>query len=281
MEPCPTVSYERPDCKTLSSEGYQCVDMHFHTEFSDCFTSVQSALKLAKERSVGLAITDHNIIKGSETAIELSEDVMIVPGIELNSWDGPHILAYFYDFPSLRSFWERHVKDNVTKNPWKFLRITSDHLVDLLEKEQCVVSAAHPFGCGIFYQGLEKAIRKGLSKESVRDRVDAYEVLNSCMSQEFNAKARDIAKDRGLCMTGGTDSHYLSNLGTGLTVSKADSVDSFLDNIKKKRNSVMGVSCSKGGVYRTGAICTVSELIRFPSSFHSSMEHKLHMHDYD
>jgi len=44
-----TVTFGRPDVGRILDEGLRCADMHFHTNYSDSYTSVKWALKLEIE----------------------------------------------------------------------------------------------------------------------------------------------------------------------------------------------------------------------------------------
>ena len=72
------------------------VDMHIHTRHSDAAISIPSLLTRAKHLGTGVAITDHNEIHGVVEACQQSHGVLVIPGIELSSLEGPHILLYFY-----------------------------------------------------------------------------------------------------------------------------------------------------------------------------------------
>ncbi len=236
------IRLEKPDIEELRSKGLTCVDMHFHTHYSDSYTRPEDALKLAKQRKVGVAITDHNQIGGVLDAIELGTDVPIVPGIELSASDGPHILAYFYEWKDLKSFWEENIKDNIRWCQWIALKNSpTTKLLDLLEKENCIVSAAHPMGYLGSNKGLEVCIRKNYIHESEAIRFDALEVISGGMFRDANIKTSEISEKYNLGITGGTDGHLLSELGNVVTVSEADNLDDFLDNIAKRRNKVIGV----------------------------------------
>lgn len=226
------IRFEKPDIEELRSKGLACVDMHFHTHYSDSYTRPADALKLAKKRNVGVAITDHNQIGGVLDAIEYGTDVPIVPGIELSASDGPHILAYFYEWKDLKSFWEENVKDNIRWCQWIALKNSpTTKLLDLLEKENCIVSAAHPMGYLGSNKGLEVCIRKNYIHESEATRFHALEVISGGMFRDANIKTSEIAEKYNLGITGGTDGHLLSELGDVVTVSEADNLNDFLDNI--------------------------------------------------
>lgn len=235
------IRFEKPDIEKLRSEGLTCVDMHFHTYYSDSYTRPEDAVKLSKKLGIGVAITDHNQVHGVIDAMESGTDVPIVPGIEISASDGPHILAYFYDRNDLESFWENNIKDNIRWCQWIALKnLTTPKILDLLEKENCVVSAAHPTGYLGSNKGLEVCIRKNYIHESEASRFDALEVISGGLFRDGNVRASEIAEKHNFGITGGTDGHILTELGDVVTVSEADDLDAFLDNILKKRKKVIG-----------------------------------------
>lgn len=236
------VRFERPDMDWIRESNMLCADMHFHTIHSDSFTSVKRALTLAKKRGVGLAITDHNLIGGSLNAKELNKDygLFIVPGIEISSWDGPHILVYFYSYDEMEEYWTENVKPNLSPNPWLAIDKGTQWILDSLEDVNCVVSAAHPLGYLSSVKGVQKAIDRGRLDPEISRRFDAYEVICSGMFRDENMRARDCANEYGIGFTGGTDGHLLHELGHVLTLSDATDLDGFLDDIVKHRNIIVG-----------------------------------------
>jgi len=86
------VRFERPMVEHLRTSGLQAVDMHFHTNHSDAYTKVRSALALAKKRGVGLAITDHNTPAGAVEAHRMKAEILLIPGMEVSASDGPQVL---------------------------------------------------------------------------------------------------------------------------------------------------------------------------------------------
>lgn len=81
------------------------VDLHCHTNISDCSLSIEEILELAIEEEVThLAITNHDTTMGLEEAVKLGMDrgIEIVPGIEISAYDFKretrvHILGYFIE----------------------------------------------------------------------------------------------------------------------------------------------------------------------------------------
>ncbi|HKM09579.1 MAG TPA: PHP-associated domain-containing protein [Candidatus Methanomethylophilaceae archaeon] len=235
------VAFRKPDIKKKTDLGMTCVDMHFHTHYSDSYTQPRDTIKLAEKRGVGVAITDHNQIGGVLDAIEMDSDVLIIPGIEISASDGPHILTYFYDWRDLKVFWDKHIKDNIRWCQWIALRnMPTTKLLDILEDENCLVSAAHPMGYLGSNKGMEVCIRKNYIGMEDVERLDAYEVISGGISRKANKAAYEAALKYGIGTTGGTDGHLLPELGNIVTVSEHSDVDGFLDSIRKKRNCVIG-----------------------------------------
>ncbi len=79
------------------------VDLHNHSSYSDGTMSPKEIIKAAKDANVSvLAITDHDILKGSLELLRLSrkEDIHVISGVEVNALEGKdniHILGYGVD----------------------------------------------------------------------------------------------------------------------------------------------------------------------------------------
>jgi len=215
--------------------------MHIHTDCSDSYSNIKRLLKIARSRGVGMAVTDHNLITSLE-AIDLEDqDVFIIPGMEVSTSDGPHILTYFYEMNDLRDFWEENIRPRLQSCPWLALRdCTTEKLLDLLEDRNCVVSGAHPMGYLGSNKGVEICNRKGYISDETVKRLDAYEVICGGMTREDNIEAVRSFGRYGLGITGGSDGHIAEDLGSVVTISEADDVESFLNNILKGKNHVRG-----------------------------------------
>lgn len=237
-----SVRYGFPDHAGITREGMLCADMHFHTNSSDSFTDVPTLMRLAAKRGTGLAITDHNLISGLLRAREENTDVFLVPGMEVSTTDGPHILVYFYSMQELKEFWEAEISPRLRSCPWLALKdCTTVQLLDLLEGRNCVVSAAHPMGYFKSNKGVEACYLKGyISKETV-SRLDAYEVLCSGMLRENNRDAQKAADFHSLKYTAGTDGHLLDEVGNVVTYSESSDLDGFLDSIVKGKAGIIGM----------------------------------------
>ena len=57
------IQFERPDLDALT-HNYTVVDLHFHSHYSDGYNSVPAIAEKAQELGIGIALTDHNEIRG-------------------------------------------------------------------------------------------------------------------------------------------------------------------------------------------------------------------------
>ena len=259
--------FEAPDWEALRDEGRMAVDMHFHTNCSDSFTDVRQAVRLADERGVGLAVTDHNLIASLVKIKDEDLPVPVIPGMEVSTSDGPHILVYFYELTDLERFWYRYIRPRLQECPWLALRdCPTEALLDLLERENCVVSAAHPMGYLLSNKGVEVCIRKGYLSEDTAKRLDAYEVICSGMTRESNRSALAAAQRYGIGFTGGTDGHTLEEVGRVVTVSDASDTDEFLNDVLKHKVDVVGLEKTVPKKIRMASASCAKFIMHSPST---------------
>jgi len=234
------VRFEIPDLAQLRNEGLTAVDMHFHTDHSDGKTSVHQALTKAKRIGFGLAIMDHNVISGSMQAFQKRGDLLIVPGMEVSAFDGPHILTYFYSPRDLEDFFRRHIEPNRQGSPWLATKLRTQEIIDRADSYNCVTVAAHPYGYLLFNKGLQKSIEGKYLPPEIIERFDGLEVICGSMTHSLNVKATRLAEEKSLSFTGGTDGHMLSDIGGVVTCAPEDTLEGFLDAVVSRRNVVVG-----------------------------------------
>ena len=75
-------------------------------------------------------------------------------------------------------------------------------------------------------------------------------MVNSGVTRDKNIEALNFASKYNRAITGGSDGHSIYELGKALTFSKSNSIDEFLDNIRKKKNYVVGQELSNGKIER-------------------------------
>ena len=199
------INFSKPDIASVYQDGFIPVDMHFHTSHSDAFTSVPQLLRFATKRKTGVAITDHNAVSGVTEAGTLPHNnLLIVPGIEVSAFDGPHILLYFYDTEDLSLFFREHVRDSILGSPYLAISLTTEAIIRASEDFDCVTSAAHPYGYLFLNKGVLKCYAKGYLEESIIRKFDALEVLSAGLPRKDNVKAYNDAINYDLGITGGS-----------------------------------------------------------------------------
>ncbi len=224
----------------IEEEGPAGVDMHFHTNHSDSPTTVQAALRLARKRGIGLAITDHNTITGAEEAYRSRGEVLVVPGMEVSAADGPHILLYFYDLGSMQEYYKHHVAPFKGKSPYLAIGLDSWEIVRRAAGYNCVKVAAHPYGYLLFNKGLQKCIEAHYLEQEILEHFDGVEVLCGGMGRALNDKAADLAERFLKGRTGGTDGHLLYELGKVVTIAPSQDLEGFLEDVVERRTRAMG-----------------------------------------
>jgi hypothetical protein len=234
------VWFRRPAAKELVNEGFHAVDMHCHTNHSDAPVSIPDALEKARNRGIGLAVTDHNEVSGSLAAVREAAGLLIIPAIEVSALDGPHILMYFYTPGDLRDFYQRHIRARKQGSPFLAIRSTTSDILDQADGYSCICAAAHPYGYLIFNKGVGRCVERAYLPEDILTRFDALEAICGGMTRSGNIRAMHLAARYYLGIIGGSDAHLLYDYGNVLTFSRAHTVEDFLDAIKKHQNFLIG-----------------------------------------
>lgn len=231
------VNFSKPDYPSLNKEGLMCVDMHLHSTYSDGAATISQLIRKAAALGIGLSVTDHNEIKGSLEASKNKEGVAIIPGIEVKSCELVDILFYFYDIKTMEVFFQKEILPyrrkfmHATKTTRKITEI-----LELKNKYDCLVSIPHPYG-----YSMRTTIKDIFEKyEPVLKKADVFEAINGGNSRKQNLKAVEYIKKNNKASTAGTDGHSVYPIGNILTCSKAKTIAGFLDNIKHKKNFVIG-----------------------------------------
>ncbi|MBU0991305.1 MAG: PHP domain-containing protein [Proteobacteria bacterium] len=232
------ITQEKPDFKSLKKKNVMMIDMHVHTRFSDSYSRVGKILSKAEKLGIGVAITDHNEIQGVLRASEIKSAVPVIPGIEVGTLEGPHVLVYFTEIFDIIDFYERYIAPFKNADPFTNTSVSIKDLVVSASRYDSLVSVAHPFSHA--YTNVPRSIMNGITDPSFFDYVDAVEVLNGAISKNRNKNAAEFAKALHMRYTGGSDSHSLFEIGSIVTCAKAGSISEFLASIKNGRNSVIG-----------------------------------------
>lgn len=198
-------------------------DLHVHTKYSRCSLLEPAAvLKILKKKGYnGVAITDHNTIKGAIATKKLNKDknFEVVVGEEIRSFlpgrGHCHILGFYLN---------KEIK------PAGIFEV-----VDEINSQGGLACIAHPFTEGIRANvGGRQQLLRQLKKKLV-----ALECFNARNPFAFlDEKARQDARKLNLAMTSGSDGHFAFELGSAAT--KFDGRLGLRDALKKRKTIAAG-----------------------------------------
>jgi predicted metal-dependent phosphoesterase TrpH len=249
------IVFERPNLKELTRR-FAVVDMHFHSHLSDGHDAIEDIARCALELGIGLAVTDHNAIHGA-VEIDRFRNVFSIPGIELTSYEGTHLLVYFYEIKSLLRFYSQHVQPFVGAEIMSSLSLELEDLIRRARKFETLIIFPHPY-CGS-YTGIHNPYFTDERFVDLLGRVDGVEVINSENLNKWNLRSALLGFNLNKSITGGSDGHRLSRLGRVVTVADCPwRRRAFLDAVKRRRARVIGKEIdilrkmtSNGGKLRT------------------------------
>lgn len=171
-------------------------DLHVHTSFSDGFLSPEQIVVLAQRKGLsGLAITDHNTIKGAIQAKNFIknnriENFKVLVGAEISTTKG-HIIGLF-------------LKEDINSRDFRTV-------VEEIKKQGGIVVAAHPVRIPLFNRIRKKPLIK-LPPEYFKF-LDFIEVWNSQNRKLANALANSLALQHKKPALVGSDAHFSWELG--------------------------------------------------------------------
>ncbi len=203
------ILFERPDLNELT-QNYTVVDMHFHSHYSDGFNKIPSIAARARELNIGIAITDHNDIQGA-LEIDNYKDILSIPGIEVTSAEGTHILIYFYDIDSLRVFYENDIKPHMGHELMSSIAFEMEEIIRRARYFKTVIIFPHPYA-GV-YTGISNHYFPDNRLEPIFDLIDGVEVINAENLNKWNLRSAILGFNLDKCITGGSDGHRLVQMG--------------------------------------------------------------------
>lgn len=231
-----SVIFKKPPLRRFSKEGSDLfgVDMHFHTRYSlDGVSRITNVIKKARKKNIGVAITDHNSIRGVQSAYKNRKGTLIIPGIEITCRNGVHMITYFHSKGELEEFFSKMLKPKMNVNPF-FIDIGVDELLQNGKDYSAIICAPHPFALGIVGLHKMKVTRK------IEKVLNLVEVINGYNFRRANMKAVYWASEIKKGMTGGSDGHSTLELGKVLTFTTGTDIDSIFKDILKDRSVVIG-----------------------------------------
>jgi predicted metal-dependent phosphoesterase TrpH len=237
MIPNNRVHFDRPDLTQLL-QNHTVADLHFHSHYSDGLNSISKIAQRARNLGIGLAITDHNEIRGA-LELDLHEDIFSIPGIEITSSEGSHLLVYFYEAKELKRFYELHVAPNMGYGVMSSLSLTMAQIVQRAREHECLIIFPHPY-CAL-YTGICNLQFTPDQLEDLFEMVDGVEAINASNLNRWNLKCTVLGFNLGKAMVGGSDGHALNHMGRSVTYAPVPkNRRAFLDALRLQNNQVVG-----------------------------------------
>ncbi|MBI5347079.1 MAG: CehA/McbA family metallohydrolase [Candidatus Aenigmarchaeota archaeon] len=173
-------------------------DLHIHTNASDGICTPEQAVFAAKAAGLyGIAITDHDSIKGLPSAKKAAKEagIALIPGIEVTTHMGDIIVL--------------GVEEKISGTP--------SQVFDKAHRLGGIVIVAHPF-VGFYQTSLAGML--GI----IRDKIDAIEVYNANTSMAANIKAMEAAKRYKITGIASSDSHMADTIGSAFTACNGNDI---------------------------------------------------------
>ncbi len=193
------------------------IDLHTHTCYSfDCDTAVDKLVSAAEKAELdAIAITDHDSISGVRLAQKLSKKVIIIPGMEISTWKGTHIIGLF-------------LKEKIeSKDIFE--------VIDEIHKQGGLVVLPHPFrrGNGFMYAKDKHQLYSADEAREIMSRIDLVETVNlNCKSESLIDADNFFACHPDLPQSAGSDAHCVDKVGKAY-VDLEDVKSNSLDDIKE------------------------------------------------
>jgi predicted metal-dependent phosphoesterase TrpH len=231
------ILFEKPDLEHLTA-NYAVVDLHFHTHYSDGITKVADIAERAASLGIGVAITDHNEIRG---AVELDEckSILSIPGIEITSKEGSHVLVYFHDIKSLKKFYRDDVEPFMGNDVMHSIALEMEEIIHRARKYETLTIFPHPYS--VAYTGICNLQFPPKHLDQLLSLADGVEVINSHNLKKWNLKCAVLGFNLDKGITGGSDGHMLHHLGRVVSYAACENKRKpFLESIQTGNNKVVG-----------------------------------------
>lgn len=216
---------------------YGRADLHIHSGMGDGLAPIPELLDYIEHRTEldVVAITDHDSIAGGlrarEVASQRGYSFDVIAGEEVTTLEG-HLLALFLErpVPSLRSL---------------------ARTIEAVHAQGGICVVPHPMSWltrSVGRRSLEKVIA------SPRDDifVDALEIINPVAGRVSFKKVKHLNQTvYGLAETGGSDAHFLRQIGSGLTTFPGRTIEDLRAALKQRTTT--GILAFKTRLTELGA----------------------------
>lgn len=211
-------------------------DLHCHSRFSvfkyfkrantrDCYNPPEDVYRIAKERGMSyVTLTDHDSIDGALYLLNKYPDMTdFFIGEEVESYFPETSQRIHIGVWGLTEAQHREVQR---------LRPDIRELVPYMKQEKML------FGINHLFQNYRMKNVAARYIAELLDMFDIFEVMNGAMASFHNRMVQQLVAHvkehhgRGISMVGGSDAHTLKHVAKVHTVSKGETVQEFLDNVR-------------------------------------------------
>ena len=203
------------------------IDLHTHTypKSDDSFVTADELVDAARQCGLdGICLTEHDDFWPTDATRDLTRrhGILVLPGAEINT-DAGHVLVF-----GLQQY--------------KFGMHKPAFLRDEANRHGAVLVAAHPYRRRFLADpGQDPEVRSEMLRRALDDEMlrlfDAVESHNGRGKGSENFFSEDLRQ--GLCLpgTGGSDTHYLRQMGTAATLFERSisSLDDLVTELKAGR----------------------------------------------
>lgn len=265
------VQFERPDLGKLTAD-HTVFDLHFHTQYSDGLSSIEKTARQASKLGLGIAITDHNEIRGALEIEKKYPDVLSIPGIEVTSAEGTHLLIYFYDSHQLECFYRRSVAPHMGNGLLSSLDLPMTKLIERARDYHCLIVFPHPYSA--MYTGVYNAQFSKEQTQRLLMAADGVEVINANNLKKWNLKCALMGFNLGKSMVGGSDGHALHHMGRAVSYARCPRTRyDFLEAIRHGANRVIGKEISLMSKLTSNGLKFRSNIRNSPELFEKNMRY--------
>jgi len=220
----------------LSDPPLKRADLHCHSRFSvfkyfrrantrDCYNAPEDVYRIAKARGMAyVCLTDHDSIDGALYLLNKHPEMT-------DFFIGEEVETYFPETGQ-----RIHVGvwglDEAQHREIQRLRPNIRELIPYMKSQRLI------FGINHLFQNYRMKNVAGLYIAELLEMFDIFEVLNGAMASFHNRMVQQLVDTvqqhgRRISMVGGSDAHTLKHVAKVHTVSAGETVQEFLENIRK------------------------------------------------
>jgi predicted metal-dependent phosphoesterase TrpH len=223
--------------EVLTDPTLKRADLHCHSRFSifkyfrrantrDCYNAPEDVYRVAKERGMSyVTLTDHDSIDGALYLLNKYPDMK-------DFFIGEEVETYFPETGQRIHIGVWNLTEAQHREVQK-LRRNIRELVPYMKSEGML------FGVNHLFQNYRMKNVAARYIAEILEMFDIFEVLNGAMASFHNKMVQQLVATvrehhgRHISMVGGSDAHTLKHVAKVHTVSKGETVQEFLENVRR------------------------------------------------